>query len=223
MKLVISLGGSLITSSLGEKLVGYVEVLKKLKREGHEIVVVCGGGEVARKYIEAGSVFTDNQGLLDLLGIMATRLNALLLIIGLGEDAHPFVLSTSEEVLERLNLGKILVCGGHEPGHSTDLRAAIIAELIGADLVINATNVDGVYDKDPRKNEDAKKLDELSYDEMLKIMAEQDLRAGGYALFDESAIKILKRSSIPLIVIDATDPEEIYRAVKGEHKGSIVR
>ena len=151
MKIVISLGGSLLTKELThENFKKYADVLRKLKNKGHKLIVVCGGGKIAREYRDVAKSFTKDNVLLDWIGIQATHMNALTLIAALGKDAHPVSLRTPEEVKKNFK-DKILVCGGDLPGCSTDYDAALFAEAVKADLLINATNVDGVYSDDPKK------------------------------------------------------------------------
>jgi uridylate kinase len=157
------------------------------------------------------------------LGILATHINALLLIAALGDAADPRVHRRADEVRRRLG-ERILVGGGHKPGSSTDYRTVIFAEAIGADLIINATDVSGVYDKNPKTNPDARKLDSLSYAELEKIVRANTCQAPGeYGLFDLKAIKLAGKLGVPLVFVDGTDPEEIIRAVTGDHHGSTVR
>ncbi|MCD6402791.1 MAG: UMP kinase [Candidatus Aenigmarchaeota archaeon] len=223
MKIVISLGGSVITSELTpERIKKYAEVFKKLKNEGHKLVVVCGGGKVAREYVEVAKGLTKNQGKLDMLAIFATYMNATLLIYALGNDAYPEVIKTSEDFMKAMGSGKIIVAGGHEPAHSSDTRASVFAELMEADLLINATTVDGIYDSNPEENPNAKKFEKLTYEELFELMKKQRFEACGYALFDLTAIKIIERAGIRMVVINGLDPEEIYRAVKGNHNGTVV-
>lgn len=223
MKIVLSLGGRIITKNLtSEHFKKYVDVLKKLKNEGHSLIVVTGGGSVCRTYQKIARELNATKSLLDMVGIYATRLNAATLIACLGEDAYPVVLTSVNDVKRHID-ERILICGGGELGHSTDFDTAIIAEATNADLLINATDVDGVYSSDPQKNPNAKKFDNLSYDEFQKIVLEISQEPGEYELFDLAAIQIIRRSKIKTIIIDAlTDPVEIIRAVEGTHKGTII-
>jgi uridylate kinase len=201
----------------------YADVLKRLHDGGHTIVVTCGGGRPARQYISIAKELNSSRRLQDNLGILATHINALLLIAALGDAADPRVHRRADEVRRRLG-ERILVGGGHKPGSSTDYRTVIFAEAIGADLIINATDVSGVYDKNPKTNPDARKLDSLSYAELEKIVRANTCQAPGeYGLFDLKAIKLAGKLGVPLVFVDGTDPEEIIRAVTGDHHGSTVR
>jgi uridylate kinase len=119
--------------------------------------------------------------------------------------------------------GRRLVVGaGYEPGHSTDYDAAIFAAAVKADLLINASNVDGVYTADPKKDPHAKKLTRLTYDGFIRILSQNEQVPGEYRLFDLSAAKAIKKARIRTILVDGRDPEEIARAVAGNHNGTTV-
>lgn len=222
MKVIISLGGSLLTRELTpENFKKYADVLKRLKREGHKLVVVCGGGKVCREYRDVVKSIGGNITLQDWVGIEASHLNAFTLIAALGKDAYPMSLRTVEEVKKNLN-DKILVCGGNLPGCSTGYDAALFAEAIKADLLIKASDVDGVYSADPDIDPKAKKYDKLTHEEFLKIIEQNPQTPGEYRLFDLKATKLIKKGKIKTIFIDGNDAEEIVRAVEGKHYGTII-
>jgi uridylate kinase len=221
MRVSISLGGSLLAGGV-EAFRRYAQALKKLKARGHRVVVVCGGGWRAREYIAQARELSAPEELQDRVGILATHLNALLLIAALGEDADPRIHRRADDVKKHLN-DRILVGGGHLPGSSTDYRAVLFAGAIGADLIINATDYGGVFDKDPSIYPDARKYDRLSYDELEHIIRSRfKQRPGDYGLFDLKAVRLAKRLGIPIVFVDGTDPEEIIRAVEGGHSGTVV-
>ena len=233
MKIVISIGGSLLTKeavltnpeSYAENFKKYVNVVKELHDKGHKLIVVCGGGAPARLFQEIGRKFTKNLELLDRLGIVATDLNAYIFVAALGELSYQRVLKKPEEVesvFKETNGKKIIVCSGWEPGCSTDLDAAMHAERIQADILINATNIDGVYTTDPKKDPNAKKLQKIGYKKFREIISAIPQTPGEYRLFDLKAIDILEKSKIKLIIIDGNDPDEILRAVDGKHNGTVV-
>jgi uridylate kinase len=224
MKVSISLGGSLLTKSMEAKSYRrYADAARRIWEAGHELVIVCGGGRPARQYITIAKELGGPRDLQDNLGILATHVNALLLIAALGDAADPRIHRRASEVRAHLG-GKILVGGGHRPGSSTDYRAALFAEAMDADLIINATDVPGVYDKNPKTHPDAKKLDTLTYKELEKVIVANTRQAPGeYGLFDLKAVRLAARLGIPLVFVDGTDPEEIVRAVSGTHHGTTVR
>jgi uridylate kinase len=222
MKIVISLGGSLLTRELTpENFKKYADVLKSLKEQGHKLVVVCGGGKVCREYRDVAKVLGGDNVLLDWIGIESSHLNALTLIAALGSDAHSASLRTVQDVKKHFG-GKIAVCGGNLPGHSTGYDAALFAEAIKADLLIKASDVNGVYSADPDKDSNAKKYSRLTHDEFLKIIEKNPQIPGEYRLFDLKATKLIKKNKIKTIFIDGTNPEEIIKAVEGRHKGTVI-
>jgi len=222
MKIVISLGGSLLTKELTpENFKNYADVLKKLKKQGHKLVIVVGGGKTCREYRDIAKKFTSDNVLLDWVGIQATHLNAFTLIAALEKNAHPVSLRTVQEVKKNFN-DKIIVCGGNLPGSSTGYDATLFAEAIKADLLIKASDIDGVYSADPDLDPNAKKYDRLTHDQFLKIIEQNPQTPGEYRLFDLKATKLIKKNKIKTIFIDGTDPEEIIRAVEGKHHGTVV-
>lgn len=222
MKIVVSLGGSLLTKELTpENFKKYADVLKRLKSQGHKLVVVCGGGKVCREYRDVGKELGGDNVLLDWVGIEATHLNAFTLIAALGKDAHPISFRTVQEVKKHFD-DKIVVTGGNLPGSSTGYDAALFAEAIKADLLIKATDIDGVYSSDPDKDPNAKKFDRLTHDEFLKIIQENPQKPGEYRLFDLPATELIKKIKIKTIFVDGSDPEEIVRAIEGKHHGTVV-
>jgi len=224
MKVSISLGGSLLTRSRdAETYRRYARALRKLKDRGHQLVVVCGGGRPAREHIDIARHLGAPPQLQDRLGILATHLNALLLIAALGEGADPRIHRRASEIKHHLN-NLILVGGGHLPGSSTDYRAVLFAKAMGADLIVNATDYGGVFDKDPSRHLDAKQYRSLTYGQLEEIIRSRfDQAPGDYGLFDLKATRLARRCRIPIVFVDGTDPEEIVRAVEGGHSGTEVR
>jgi len=226
MKIVISIGGSLLTKKLTVKnFKKYADVLLKLKRQGHKLVVVCGGGRVCREYRDIGKGFTKNNDMLDFIGIMATHINAATLVTALGSHGYLVrwkILKQAKKEVKRQFGKKILVGGGYDVGTSSDFDAAVFADAVNADLLINATNVGGVYTADPKKHKNAKKLRQLSYNEFIKIIKKNVQAPGEYRLFDLDAAKLIKKAKIKTIIIDARNPKEILRAVQGRQNGTII-
>ena len=220
MKIVISLGGSLLEKN-PESFKKYADVFRKLKEKEHKLIVVCGGGKTAREYRDIAKKFTNDDVILDWVGIQATHLNAFTLIAVLGKDAYPISLRTPQEVKKNFK-DKILVCGGNVPGCSTGYDAALFAEAIEADLLIKASDIDGVYSADPNKDPNAKKYDRLTHDEFLKIIEQNPQIPGEYRLFDLKATKLIKKNKIKTIFIDGTNPNEIINAVEGKHHGTLI-
>ena len=216
MNIVISLGGSILLSDFkSDKIKQYIGILCELN-EDHNIVVVTGGGTIARDYIKVEKQLGANDFEADETGIMVTRLNAKVLLSGLGDLGYPCIPTNFDEVKGAFNTQKIVVMGGTFPSISTDGTSALVAEAIHADLFINATSVDGVYDSDPKKNKDAKIIKNLTYSKLSEILSSNVSQAGTYALFDRTAIDVLNRSNIPCVVVNGHDPNNIKKAIGRE-------
>lgn len=213
MALVIKLSGRIFDDE--ELVLRYAQIIKARK---DKVGVVAGGGEVARRYISAARWGGASNTFQDLLGIYASRLNALLLI-SLLDNAYPRVPTNIEEFLEAWRTHQVVVSGGFQPGQSTATVAALVAEAVGASALLNAANIDAVYSDDPRKNPDAKRIPELTYDEFEKILRSSSL-PGGYELMDVWSLSILRRNCITTYVFDGRRPELLEAIAKGENPGS---
>jgi len=213
MKIVVTIGGSILVQDNNyKKFEEYAEIISQMNNE-HKLYVVVGGGKPARDYISMARGLGASEALCDDIGIDVTRLNARLLITAMSEIAYPEVPHNFAEALEYSESGKLVVMGGTEPAHSTDAVGSILAEFVGADLIINATSVDGLYDKDPHKNSDAVKIDEITASRMMELLSNKDTKAGTYEFFDHTAIGIIKRSRIKTVIVDGNIPENLYKAV----------
>ncbi len=222
-KIVISLGGSVLVPSLeSNNIRRYVSVLKDMCGKCRIFIVVGGGGE-ARRYIRVARDLGAGEATADELGIMVTRLNARLLLAGLGDAAYPRVAGNYTEAREFAETGKIVVMGGITPAQTTDAVSAVLAESVGADLLINATSVDGIYSADPKKDAGAVRHEHLTPQELLDIITGSRMNAGANIVLDIVAGKVIERSGIPLLVLDGRDPENLYRAiVEGAYTGTVV-
>ncbi|MDI6702298.1 UMP kinase [Methanothermobacter wolfeii] len=216
MRIVITIGGSIIISEFTHEMFrSYADVLNSLRDE-HELFIVVGGGKPARDYIRVARELGASEALCDDIGIDVTRLNARMLITALGESAYPSVPENFREALRYSTSGRIVVMGGTEPAHSTDAVGAILAETVGADLMINLTSVDGFYDRDPEKHPDARFYPEITASEMLEHLIGCDVKAGTYEFFDHTAIQMIKRSGVKTLIVNGRDPENLLRALDGD-------
>lgn len=222
MKAVIKIGGFAFPGGEQRPLVDeYVRILRELVGE-HHLVVVAGGGQIARTYIDAARSMDVPESLCDQLGILVSRLNARLLVDGLGEYAFPEIPVNIDELKHYFASGKIVAMGGLQPGHSTNAVAAIAAETVRAELFINATDVEGVYTADPRKDTTASKLDEVTVSRLTQILAKVEVSAGAYDLMDHLALRIIQRSRIPTVILDGRKPANVSRALRNETIGTKV-
>ncbi|MDI6888152.1 MAG: UMP kinase [Methanocellales archaeon] len=222
MIVVISIGGSILAPKLDSRNFGkYAEAVKEVAKK-HTVFVVTGGGAIAREYIQVARHLGANEANCDTVGIDVTRLNARLLISALGKDAHHEPPSDYKEAEHAASSGKIVVMGGVAPGQTTDAVAAILAEYVQADLLVNATSVDGIYTADP-KSAGAKKLDRITPGQLVDIVMKSEMRAGAQSIMDPLAAKIIERSKIRTIVLNGSNPKSIVDAIlKGKHGGTEV-
>jgi len=219
MILVYSLGGSILAGRDAESLKEYATALKNLA-EKHQIYVVVGGGKIAREYIEKARALQASEAFCDLLGIGATKLNAMILIAALGEASAPEPAETYARALEASAAGKIVVLGGMQPGQTTDAVAALLAEYVRADKLIVATSVDGVYSADPGVDPKAKKYEKMTHQDLVRLAMETEMKAGSRSPVDPLAAKIIERSSIPTAVVWGGDVENLKRGAEGGHSGT---
>ena len=218
MKVVVKLSGSLFGPEL-EGLDPFFELFSSLHEKGVKLAIVAGGGEVARRYIGFARRHGCDESSLDEIGIAVSRLNARLFASGLGDLAYPRIPTSLEEVGEAFGSGRIVVLGGYHPGFSTNAVAALTAERVRADLLVNATDVEGIYDSDPRVSKDAKLLKRVKVAELTAMLQSKGYGAGEYELMDLVALKVIQRSKIRTRVV-LCEPEAIRRAIEGEEVGT---
>ena len=220
MKIVVAIGGSVLLSEYdSKKFLEYSDVLKDLTNE-HELFVVVGGGKPARDYINIVRDCGAGEAQCDNIGIEITRINARTMLSALGDYAYPRVPLNFKEAFEFSTTGKIIVMGGTEPAHSTDAVSAILAEFVGADMLINLTSVDGLYTKDPNKFDDAELVSEISATDFLEFLMNKDVKAGTYEFFDTTAVQMIKRSNIETVIANGFEPENLTKIINGERIGT---
>ncbi|BDQ30017.1 MULTISPECIES: UMP kinase [Nitrosopumilus] len=217
-RIVIKLSGKIFGMDNVKVLKDYAEFLVKISNICQPIVI-AGGGNIARHYISHARSSGADESTLDELGIEISRLNAKLLIYALKNKAYSHPPTTLQEVRHAVDDGLIVVAGGLHPGQSTNGTAALIAEKVQAEQFLNATDVDGVYDKDPNKYKNAKKFRRIELKNLKNMLIHEDSVAGGYDLMDIVALKIIERSKIKTRILKAT-PKNIESAIKGVNVGT---
>ncbi len=215
MKIVLKLTGKLFDEQYVGVIKEIIAVIKHRYSKGDRLAVVVGGGKTARKYISMGESLGLSNSLLDVLGIESSRINAMFLASALGDAGYLPIPRNIEEFLNAWSSGKVVVLGGIQPGQSTNAVAAVVAELVGADMLVNATVVDGVYDKDPSRYSNAKLLKEISIEDLEKFVRQEYL-PGHYELLDPIALNVIKRSRINLVFTNAFKPTNILRVIEGD-------
>ncbi len=220
-RIVLAVGGSVIAPP-GEPdpqaLIQWTEAIKQWGQT-HQILMVVGGGDPARRAIELARHGSTIEEDLDLIGIAATRLNAnvmLTFLKGNGIDAYHHVPRTAEETAAKADDHDVVVMGGTTPGHSTDFVAATLAEAAGAQRVIIVTNVDGVYTADPRKDASAKRLESMSHEELIGIVGNEWTAAGSNTVVDGPCAAFLRDHDIEACVVSGRNLTNVGRAIRGD-------
>jgi uridylate kinase len=215
--MVLKITGKAFTSS--DLLLRYIEVIRALSKT-HRVVVVTGGGEIARRYIEVARGININSNYwLDEIGIWVSRLNALLLIGALSPFTSPTPPQTLEDIIRAAILYPVTVTGGLIPGQSTALVLLQVAEALGASRVYYFSAIGKVYSKDPTKYPDAQPLSEITATELKRVI-EQKILPGDYALVDLHALELAIRSNIEIQILDYKKPELLFEALRGQNPGT---
>ena len=209
-----------------EIVMGIAATLKALCAEGTQIAVVAGAGNLLRG-TEAAREGMD-RATADYAGMLGTVMNSLVIqdmlesmgvetrvqsAITMNEVAEPFI---RRRAMRHLEKGRIVIfaAGTGNPYFTTDTAAVLRATEIGAEVIIKATNVDGVYDDDPRRNSNANLLTELTFTEALHK---------GLRIMDATAFSLAMENDLPILVLNIGDPENIRKALHGEPIGTLVR
>lgn len=185
--------------------------------------LVVGGGTTARKYRDASEEVVKHQlsrDDLDWLGIHATRLNAQLIRTIFKEVAHPYVLK-HYEIIRKVS-EQVVVAAGWKPGWSTDFCSVLLAEDYGVKTIINLSNIDKVYDKDPRTSSDAQPFDKMSWEEFRKIVGDE-WDPGMNAPFDPVAAKRAQELGVKVVVMNGNNLENVGNYLSGkEFNGTVI-
>jgi uridylate kinase len=206
-----------------EVITSICTAIKRCVDAGVQVGIVVGGGNFWRGRASGNM----DRTRADHIGMLATAMNALAVadcLEGLGAEvrvqtaisipqiAEPYI---RQRAVRHFLKERIVIfgCGTGNPFFSTDTAAVLRAAETGCDIVLKATMVDGVYDKDPKKHPDAKRFDSISFNEVL---------TKNLAVIDSSAASMCRENDIPLLVFSLADPENIYRACMGENVGTLI-
>lgn len=230
-KILLKLSGEALVGEgeygISPDIINFIaEEVKEVKDLGVEIAIVIGGGNIFRG-VAASSKGMDRASA-DYMGMLATVINALALqdalekhgvhtrvqsAIDMQEVAEPYIRRKATRHLEK---GRVVIFGAGtgNPYFTTDTAAALRAMEMGAEIILKATKVDGIYDADPMLVEDAVKFDELTYIDVLK----KNLK-----VMDSTAISLCMDNQLPIAVFNLSDKGNIKRVVTGEAVGTVVR
>ncbi len=229
-RILLKLSGEALTNSGGfginpEILSSISDELKEVRDLGVEVAVIVGGGNFFRGL--AASAKGMDRTTADYIGMLATVMNSLALqdalekrgvytrvqtAISMQEVAEPYI---KRRAIRHLEKGRIVIfaAGTGNPFFTTDTAAALRALEIGADVILKATKVNGVYDSDPLSNPQAKKFDRLSYIDVLSM---------GLQVMDTTAISLCMDNSLPIVVFNLRETGNIKKVVLGEKIGTII-
>ena len=202
--LVLSLGGSLIIpDSIDIKFLDKFKKILQKNYKTHKFVVVCGGGSVARKYIEGLKKENPTRKELSLAGIRATRLNAKFLMQFFGKsEANDKLPLNMKSVKSNLSKNNVVFCGAlrYNPNSTSDGTAAKLAHYLNSNF-INLTNVKGLFTNNPKTHTKAKFIPEISWKDFEKQAKAIKFKAGQHFVLDQEAATIIKKHKIPTYII----------------------
>ena len=208
-----------------DRLVVYAEEIKEIHKQGVEIAIVIGGGNIFRGL--SGSKDGIDRVQADYMGMLATVINGLALqnaleniniptrlqsAIKMESIAEPFIKRKATRHLEK---GRVVIfaSGTGNPYFTTDSAAVLRAIEINADVILKGTRVDGIYNKDPEKNKEAIKFDDISF---------EDTISKGLKIMDTTAFTLSKENKLPIIVFDMNTKGNLTKVIMGEKIGTKV-
>jgi uridylate kinase len=206
---VISLGGSIFSKADEKYLVKFIQKVKGFR----SYAIVVGGGQMARSQISRLRSLGAKEYHLDMMGIQATRLNAMMVSLALGNLME--IPKSIDEAVRQMKLYNRVVMGGTEPGHTTDAVSLLLAEALNRDTVVNITNVDFIYDRDP-KFPGAKKIEKISYTSAIDMITSEKRRAGANFPMDLLSLNIARRSDIRIKIVSFRNMENTFKAIMGK-------
>lgn len=208
-----------------KRLAEYAEEIKTIVNQGIEVAVVIGGGNIFRGVAGASNGIDRVQG--DYMGMLATAINGLALqsaiedagiktrlltAIKMEQVAEPFI---KRRAVRHLEKGRVVIfgCGTGNPYFTTDTAAVLRAIEIGAEVILKGTRVDGIYNVDPEKHDDAVKFDSITY---------KDVMNKGLKIMDMTAFALSQENNLPIIVFDMNTKGNLQKVIAGKNIGTLV-
>ncbi len=220
--IVISIGGSVILSDdIDDSFFKKFNDLIKNISKSTKVYIIVGGGKTARLYINFGRKLNFSEEILDDIGIKITRINAHILT-NIIKNSNKQIPSSTDEAIKLSN--QIVIMGGTSPGHSTDKVGAELADKVNASLYIIATNVDGIYNKDPNKYDDAVKIKEINIQDLINRYGTNWDKAGRNIVIDGPSLSIIKKAKLKTVVLNGKKIDEIKKAISNQDfNGTIIK
>ena len=214
---IISLGGSLIApDKLDANFLAKFRDLILKHSKNTRFIIICGGGKIARNYqAVAKMVVKPSKADLDWLGIHATRLNGHLVRTALKQVAYPRILKNPTEKVVLKPNQNVIVAAGWKPGFSTDYDAVLFARTFKVETVINLTDIDYVYTKDPKKFDDAKPLKQISW-KAYREMVGNKWDPGANVPFDPVASKEAQKDRITVHMLNGRNLANLEKLIEGK-------
>lgn len=220
---IISLGGSLIVPEEIDSSFLKVFSFKIMSQvsKGKKFIIIAGGGRTARRYMSAAKEISGSSPVeRDWLGIFATRLNALLVKTIFGRHAGNEIITDMKGKIAWRS--PIIVASGYKPGCSTDYDSVLLAKRFNVKSIINMSNIDYAYNKDPRKFPNAKKLENVSWKEFRKIVGNK-WNPGLNVPFDPVASRACERLGISVYII-GKDLDNLVNVIEGKNfRGTLIQ
>jgi uridylate kinase len=220
---IISLGGAVIVPDEIDIrfLQGFKKLIQAEIKKGNKFLLITGGGRTSRRYSEAAKALGDlSFDDLDWLGIHSTRLNGHLLRTIFRKEAHERII-TNPHRPEKAN-EPIILAAGYRPGWSTDYVAVLLARKYDSQIVLNLSNIDYVYDKNPSTNKDAKPLKEISWSDFRKLVGHK-WDPGLNLPFDPIASRLAEKLKLKVVVMNGKNLPNIKNFLEGKSfKGTII-
>jgi uridylate kinase len=223
--IVISLGGSLIVPDRIDVdfLRKFREVIKKNTGKC-KFVIICGGGSIARKYIQALKEIGVSEKLQSMSGISVTRMNARFMTYFFGKDANEGIPHDMKQVKGLLLKNDVIFCGSlrYAPKQTSDSTSARMADYFKTDF-INMTNVSGLYNKNPLEHKDAKFIPEISWKEFDNMINKKKYQPGQHFVLDQTASKIIMKNKITTYIL-GKDLKQLDNLLNNKKfKGTIIK
>lgn len=214
--IIISLGGSILVPEQPDYsfIIRFKRLIEEYLKQNKRFFIIVGGGKVCRTYQDSlKNIIDASKEDLDWMGIYITRANAELLRLSFKEYC-PKEIVTDPYVASDLS-NDVVVCAGWKPGSSTDTDAVLIAEELGIQKIINISNIDYVYDSDPRVNKEAKKFENLSWSKYRSLISDKWI-PGMSLPFDPIASKMSEENNIEVVFVSGKDLNNLENYLKGE-------
>jgi len=221
--IIISLGGSLIVPGEIDVdfLKEFISLITEYTNKGFKFAIITGGGHTARAYINASKEIVQPSNVdLDWIGIAVTRVNAELLRVAFGGLAHESIIMNPDEVPATDK--SVIIGGGWKPGNSSDLAAVHTAQSVDAKKVINLSNIDYAYDKDPKKFPDAQIIKESSWSDFRDILP-KEWNPGLSSPFDPVAAERAEALGLEVVILNGKNIANLKKYLDGgEFVGSVI-